>query len=208
VKCKIIFSPLFLASLVSCTRVNTDVFSVNNASLFSPLERHGADETISTGPNGSKTISTRIHRLNNEGNGWIIGIRRQTSEEFSFETSQKFVEKVTLYFPNTIKPNGAYSIKNNKDILRVLYSRISPSYVNGCAAEAEFGTVNVSWESEDIFVVNIQAAFDMKYGTFCEPSLINESYKGRIIQFNELTPWLGKIEHLGTFDELHDELRR
>jgi len=198
----------FVISLVGCTKINTDVFAVNKVALFSPLEKHGADETIPTGPNGSKTISTRIHRLISEGNGWVIGIRRELSEEFSIETSQRFVEKITLYFPNTPKPSGVYNIKNNKDILRVFYSRIAPSYVSGCAAEAEFGKVDVTWESKDIFVVNIQAAFDMKYGTFCEPSLINESYTGRIIQFKELTPWLGKIDHMGTFEELHNELRR
>jgi len=207
VQIKNIILAICLMNVVSCKKVDIDVFAVNKTSLLSPLQQHGADELIQSGPNGSRTISTRIHRITNTGDGWIIGVRKYMRSHF-IQTEQGFVEKITLYFPNRVKPNGVYNIEGNNSNISVAYSRISPSFVKGCAAEAAFGNVNIEWISDKIFVVNIKAAFDMKYGLFCDPIVINETYSGSIMAFDELTPWLGRIQNLGTFDELHDELSR
>ena len=191
--------------ICSCSQVKTDVFAVQNAELLSPFENHGADESTSFGPKGSRTISIRVHRLAESHDGWVIGVRRNVRDAWA-GSSQNQVMKLTMYFPE--RPDGEYLLSPSNDKVRVIYSGIDPAYVAGCAADASFGTLYVEWESETKFVVHVHAAFDTKYDSLCTPAAINEMFQGEMISFDELTPWLGAPNELDSFEGMHQELRR
>ena len=193
--------------ICSCSQVKTDVFAVQNAELLSPFESFSEDELTSFGPEGSKTISIKVHRLAESESGWIVGIRKYYRNAW-LGTQQRYVTKLTLYFPEKPLSNEEYDLSKDRNRVRVIYSSINPQYVEGCAADASFGSVHFKWLSNTQFTVEVNAAFDMKYGMFCRAALIDEVFEGEVISFDELTPWLGAPNELDSFEGMHQELRR
>lgn len=186
----------------ACSKVDTDIFIVEGATLLPPFEKSGLDDDKDVG-----TFAIRAHRLSKSKTGWVLGIRRHTRNAW-IGTQQRYVTKLTLYFPEKPISDKEYDLAKDRDKVRVIYSSINPQYVEGCAADASFGKVNFKWLSKTKFEVDVNAAFDMKYELFCRAELVNEMFEGEVISFNELTPWLGVPNELDSFEGMHQELRR